>query len=93
MLPYRDGPVNFNKVLATLTAQLGQLDLLTLTRGTVGTDLVAPYKAVGVGLDPSAKRTLADFVPVAIQEQMGARTEAWRKGLPAEASSEASQSS
>jgi NodT family efflux transporter outer membrane factor (OMF) lipoprotein len=90
LLQYREGLVNFNTVLATLTAQLAQQDLLSLTRGLTGTNMVALYKAVGGGWNPAAKRTLTDYVPVAIQERMRERTKAWRKILPGEGAVEAS---
>lgn len=88
LIQYREGLVNFTTVLATLTAQLAQQDLLTLTRGTTGTSMVALYKAVGGGWDPAETRSLADYVPIATQGRMRERTKAWRKVLPGDESSE-----
>ena len=87
LIQYREGLVNFNTVLATLTAALVQQDLLTVTRGATGTSVILLYKSVGGGWDPAARRTLEDYVPVAIQEQMRERTKAWRKILPGDTGS------
>jgi outer membrane protein TolC len=89
LIQYREGLVNFNTVLATLTATLAQQDLLTSTRGSIGTNLITLYKAVGGGWDPASQRTLADYVPPAVQQQMRERTKYWKKILPGETGSEA----
>ncbi len=81
LLQYREGLVNFNTVLATLTSQLAQQDLWTVTRGATGTSMITLYKAVGGGWNPAAQRTLDDYVPVAVQHEMSERTKAWRKIL------------
>ena len=49
MVQYREGSIDFNQVVTTLTQQTEQQDALTAMKGTIATNLVSMYKALGGG--------------------------------------------
>ncbi|MFQ5935329.1 MAG: TolC family protein, partial [Acidiferrobacterales bacterium] len=81
-LQYREGTTDFNRVLTTMTALAGQQEALTSTTGTIATNLVSLYKALGGGWVIGVKRDPNDFVPEETKEEMRERTKYWKKALP-----------
>ena len=80
-LQYQDGLVDFNTVITTLNALQQQQDLLASTQGTVATNLVQVYKALGGGWEVREGQTLEDLLPEATKDEMRDRTKAWKKVL------------
>jgi hypothetical protein len=70
-LQYREGAVDYNTVLTTLVFQLQTEDRLVATRGDVGLNLVALYRALGGGWE---RRLGDDFVDDETKRQMRERT-------------------
>lgn len=79
LLQYREGIVDFIRVLDTQRFLVTQQDRLAASRSTIAGNLIATYKALGGGWE---LRTGADFVPRAVQDEMRARTN-WGEFLPA----------
>jgi outer membrane protein TolC len=69
---YREGLVDFQRVLDTQRFQTQVQDLLTSTRGAVALHLIATYKALGGGWEI---RSGKDFVPEDIKREMRTRTD------------------
>jgi NodT family efflux transporter outer membrane factor (OMF) lipoprotein len=81
LIQYRDGAVDFTRVLDTQTFLVGQQDTHTAARGRVVRDLIATYKALGGGWQVrGATGGLTD----ANREDMDARTD-WGGLLGSEA--------
>ena len=72
MIQYREGLVDYQRVLDTQRAQTQTQDLLTSTQGAVLLNLIATYKALGGGWE---SRIGKDFVPEEIKEEMMKRTD------------------
>ncbi len=72
MTQYREGLVDYQRVLDTQRFQTQAQDLLTSTQGTVLLNLIATYKALGGGWEI---RVGHDFVPEEIKEEMEKRTD------------------
>jgi NodT family efflux transporter outer membrane factor (OMF) lipoprotein len=70
-LQYREGAVDYNTVLTTLLFQLQAEDRLVTTRGDVGLNLVALYRALGGGWE---RRLGDDFVDDETTREMRERT-------------------
>jgi Outer membrane efflux protein len=68
---YREGTVDYTRVLNTQQSLVTEQDRLVSTRGTVVLNLVAVYKALGGGWE---LRDGKDFVPQNTQQQMIERT-------------------
>jgi outer membrane protein TolC len=68
---YREGLVDYQRVLDTQRFLTQDEDFLTETRGFVATNLIAMYKALGGGWEI---REGKDFVPAEIKEEMRERT-------------------
>jgi NodT family efflux transporter outer membrane factor (OMF) lipoprotein len=77
LIQYRDGAVDYNRVLDSQRSLATQQDTYTQARGDISTNLVALYKALGGGWEV---RLGEDFVPEATKEQMRQRTN-WGKLL------------
>jgi NodT family efflux transporter outer membrane factor (OMF) lipoprotein len=71
MLQYREGMVDFQRVLDAQQNLVRQQDNLVTTTGDVGANLVSLYKALGGGWE---MRTGKDFVPDDIKDEMKERT-------------------
>jgi NodT family efflux transporter outer membrane factor (OMF) lipoprotein len=80
-IQYRDGLVNFNTVINTLSSLASQQNQLAATQGTVATNLVEVYKSLGGGWQIRQGETPADFLPAETTDEMLLRTKAWRKVL------------
>jgi NodT family efflux transporter outer membrane factor (OMF) lipoprotein len=72
MTQYREGLVDYQRVLDTQRAQTQTQDLLTSTRGVVLVSLIATYKALGGGWESRAGK---DFLPEEIKNEMRQRTD------------------
>lgn len=71
MIQYREGLVDFQRVLDTQRFQSQQQDLLTEVKGSVVVNFVAMFKALGGGWQIREER---DFVPEETRKQMQDRT-------------------
>ncbi|MFQ5993151.1 MAG: efflux transporter outer membrane subunit, partial [Nitrospiraceae bacterium] len=71
LIQYREGTVDFNRVLDAQTRLVEQQDRLAETTGDISLSLVATYKALGGGWE---SRVGQDFVPPETKEIMRART-------------------
>jgi len=75
---YQNGLIDFNTVISTLNADAQQQDLLTSTQGTVATNLVQVYRALGGGWEIRDNQDPADLLPEAMKEEMRERTGYWK---------------
>ena len=82
MIQYREGLVDYQRVLDTQRFLAQAQDLLTATTGSIAVNLVAMYKALGGGWEIRVGR---DFVPQDIKEEMKIRTNWGRLLSPEEA--------
>jgi NodT family efflux transporter outer membrane factor (OMF) lipoprotein len=80
MVQYREGLVDYQRVLDTQRFRTQEQDLLTEREGDVAISLVSMYKALGGGWQ---SRVGKDFVPVATKKEMAERTN-WGKLLQPE---------
>lgn len=76
---YREGLVDFQRVLDSQRALFSQQERLVATRGAVTQNLIALYKALGGGWQPARERPVVD---AATRETMGERS-AWNELLSA----------
>ena len=72
MLQYKEGIIEYQRVLDSNLALTQQQDQYAQTRGEIITNLIAMYKALGGGWQV---RLGQDFVPMAVQEEMSERTD------------------
>lgn len=72
MIQYREGLVDYQRVLDTLRFQTQEQDLYTETTGAVALNVISMYKALGGGWQ---LREGNDFVPEHIKQQMRNRTD------------------
>lgn len=75
---YRDGLIDFNRVLSTLGADAQQRDLLATAQGDVTSNLVRVYTELGGGWEIRENRDPVDLLPDATKDEMRERTGAWR---------------
>ena len=75
LIQYRDGAVDYQRVLDSQKFLVQQQDRLTSARGDVALNLVAAYKALGGGWQIRQER---EFIPIETQEEMDNRTD-WGK--------------
>ena len=80
MIQYREGAVDYQRVLDSQQSLLVQQDQHVSARGNIALNLVATYKALGGGWQIRAGQ---DFVPEARQERMRERTD-WGNLIPGE---------
>ena len=76
-IQYQEGAVGFNTVINTLSADVQQQDLLSSNLGTVATNLVEVYKALGGGWEIRDGKDPVDLLPASMKEEMLDRTKAW----------------
>ena len=72
LIQYREGLVDYQRVLDTQRFLTAQQDQQTVTRGSIPLNLIAIYKSLGGGWEI---REGKDFVPEEIKEEMGQRTD------------------
>ncbi len=78
-IQYREGLVDFQRVLDSQRTLFSQQERLVSTRGAVTQNLIALYKALGGGWQPARERPVVD---AATRETMGERS-AWKDLLSA----------
>jgi len=71
MIQYREGLVDYQRVLDTQRFLSQQQDKLVSTAGSVGLNLVSMYRALGGGWEIRANN---DFIPASLKEEMENRT-------------------
>ncbi len=71
-IQYRDGAVDYTRVLDTQETLLRQQDKLTERKGTINTSLISVYRALGGGWE---LRKGQAFVPATIRKEMHERTD------------------
>jgi NodT family efflux transporter outer membrane factor (OMF) lipoprotein len=76
-IQYQDGLTNFNTVITTLVSLANQQDLLAATEGTVATNLVDVYRAVGGGWEVRPSADPLDLIPEETREELQERTKYW----------------
>ena len=81
LIQYREGAVDYQRVLDSQQSLLEQQDQYTNARGNIVLNLVATYKALGGGWQIRAGQ---DYIPEARQERMQERTD-WGGLIPEEA--------
>jgi NodT family efflux transporter outer membrane factor (OMF) lipoprotein len=79
VIQYREGTIDFQRVLDTQRSLLAQQDQYTRARGEIAQNLVTVYRAMGGGWQ---MRAGDDFVPAERQQRMRERTD-WGELLPA----------
>ncbi len=76
-IQYQEGAIDFNTLINTLNANVQQQDLLTSTQGSVATNLVQVYLALGGGWEIRNDRDPVELLPATMKDEMRERTEAW----------------
>jgi NodT family efflux transporter outer membrane factor (OMF) lipoprotein len=71
LIQYREGLVDYQRVLDTQRDLTTQQDNLVFTAGSVGQNLIAMYRALGGGWEIRGSN---DFIPASIKEDMENRT-------------------
>jgi outer membrane protein TolC len=71
MIQYREGLIDYQRVLDTQRFLTEQQDGLVSTAGSVGLNLVSMYRALGGGWEIRAGQ---DFIPASLKEEMASRT-------------------
>ena len=82
MIQYREGSTDFNQVLTTLTQQADQQDDLTVSEGTIASNLIYMYKALGGGWQFDGERAIEDYATEQDKQKLRTRTKYWNKTLP-----------
>jgi len=77
IIRYQEGEEDFNTLINTLAANVQQDDLLAATRGSVATNLVQVYRALGGGWEIRGQQDPVDLLPAATKDEMRERTGAW----------------
>jgi NodT family efflux transporter outer membrane factor (OMF) lipoprotein len=81
IIRYQQGEENFNTLINTLAANVQQEDLLASTRGSVATNLVQVYRALGGGWEIRGQQDPVDLLPAATKDEMRERTWLWLDAL------------
>jgi NodT family efflux transporter outer membrane factor (OMF) lipoprotein len=76
-IQYEDGLVTFNTVINTLTALNSQQDQLASAQGSVASNLVEVYRALGGGWQVRTSEDPVDLLPEETREEMEERTKYW----------------
>ncbi len=79
LIQYRDGAVDYQRVLDSQKDLVRDEDSLTASKGNIVLNLVSTYKALGGGWEIREGR---EFIPESLQEVMAQRTD-WGSLLPA----------
>ena len=74
---YQDGLVDYNTVVSTLRALVGQQDQLASTQGTVAVNLVGVYLSLGGGWEVRQSDNPVDLIPEETKEEMRERGKYW----------------
>jgi NodT family efflux transporter outer membrane factor (OMF) lipoprotein len=76
-IQYQEGAIDFDTLITTLNANVQQQDLFASSQGTVATNLVAVYRALGGGWSLRDGRDPVDLLPEEMKQQMRERTRQW----------------
>jgi NodT family efflux transporter outer membrane factor (OMF) lipoprotein len=82
MVQYREGSIDFNQVVTTLTQQSEQQDALTTTKGTIVTNLISMYKVLGGGWQVDGERSAEDYLIEKDKRELQSRTKYWSSSFP-----------
>lgn len=74
---YQNGLLDYNTVITTLNSLRQQQDILATTEGSVTTNLVQVYRALGGGWQLRGERDPVDLMPEETRKSMLQRTGAW----------------
>ena len=74
---YQDGLVDYNTVVSTLRALVGQQDQLASVQGSVAVNLVGVYLSLGGGWEVRQSANAVDLLPEKTKEEMRARGKYW----------------
>ena len=78
-IQYQEGLINFNTVITTLKSVAVQQDLLAANQGTVATNLVTLFKAIGGGWEVRQGRDTSALIPEETRQEMLGRGKYWKK--------------
>jgi len=81
MVQYREGSIDFNQVVTTLTQQSEQQDALTTTKGTIVTNLISMYKVLGGGWQVDGERSTEDYLIEKDKRELQSRTKYWNSSF------------
>lgn len=76
-IQYEQGSIPFNTVINTLQSNLAQQDLLAASQGSVATNLVQVYLALGGGWEVREGINPVEYLPESTVEAMQERTDIW----------------
>mgnify|MGYP001817202883 CR=1 FL=1 len=76
-LQYEDGLVNFNTVITTLQSLAAQQDQLATAQGSVASNLVEVYRALGGGWDVRSSADPVELLREETRQEMENRTDYW----------------
>jgi outer membrane protein TolC len=77
VIRYQEGEMDFNTLITTLASNVQQQDLLAATRGSVSSNLVQVYRALGGGWELRDNRDPVEMLPDSTKNEMRARTNYW----------------
>ena len=78
-IQYEDGLVTFNTVITTLVSLASQQDQLATAQGSVASNLVEIYRALGGGWELRTSDDPVELIPEDTREEMLDRTDYWDK--------------
>lgn len=76
-IQYQEGAIDFNTLITTLASNVQQQDLLVSSKGSIASNLVQVYRALGGGWEIRENRDPVDLLPSAMKEEMLERTKDW----------------
>lgn len=77
VIRYQQGEIDFNTLITTLASNVQQQDLVAATQGSVATNLVQVYRALGGGWEIRDNRDPVELLPDATKNEMRSRTGYW----------------
>ena len=77
VIQYQEGEIDFNTLITTLASNVQQQDLVAATQGSVATNLVQVYRALGGGWEIRDKRDPVELLPDSTKNEMRSRTGYW----------------
>ncbi|CAA6676940.1 MULTISPECIES: efflux transporter outer membrane subunit [unclassified Lentimonas] len=78
---YTNGLIPFNTVINTLTSDAQQQDLLATAKGTVASNLIQVYRALGGAWEIRNGQDPVDLLPASTEQEMLERTKYWEDVL------------
>jgi len=77
VIQYQQGEIDFNTLITTLASNAQQQDLVAATQGSVATNLVQVYRALGGGWEIRGNRDPVELLPDSTKNEMRSRTGYW----------------